>query len=116
MKFVLEIELGNAAMERWEDIGAAVKETGERILRVYSGDPDRRDSGKIRDLNGNTVGKFEMIELTDNSDHQEQEIINLLWESLKRDPEHKDRRQTAWGTKTQAGLVACLNRIYQGEK
>jgi hypothetical protein len=39
-------------------------------------------------------------------------IVQLLWESLKRDPEHKDRRQTGWGTKTKQGLVACLDRIY----
>jgi hypothetical protein len=42
-----------------------------------------------------------------------QKIIELLWDSLKRDPEHKDRRQTGWGTKTMVGLVACLDRIYR---
>ena len=44
-----------------------------------------------------------------------QKIVELLWDSLKRDPEHKDRRQTGWGTKTQVGLVACLDSIYRGE-
>lgn len=47
---------------------------------------------------------------------KEQAIIELLWDSLKRDPEHKDRRQTGWGTKTQMGLVASLNRIYEEEE
>ena len=42
----------------------------------------------------------------------EHQIIELLWDSLKRDPEHKDRRQTGWGTKTKLGLVACLHTIY----
>jgi hypothetical protein len=42
-------------------------------------------------------------------------VVELLWDSLKRDPEHKDRRQTGWGTKTKVGLVACLDRIYKGE-
>lgn len=43
------------------------------------------------------------------SEHQ---IIDLLWDSLKRDPEHKDRRQTGWGSKTKQGLIASLNAIY----
>lgn len=44
-----------------------------------------------------------------------EQIIELLWDSLKRDPENKDRRQTGWGTKTKTGLVACLDRIYEPE-
>lgn len=43
-------------------------------------------------------------------------IEELLWDNLKRDPEHRDRRQTGWGTKTLTGLVACLDRIYDKEK
>jgi hypothetical protein len=39
-------------------------------------------------------------------------IAELLWDYLKADREHKDRRQTGWGTKTKAGLVASLDRIY----
>lgn len=39
------------------------------------------------------------------------EFISMLWGYLKRDPEHADRRQTGWGTKTKTGLIACLNRI-----
>lgn len=38
-------------------------------------------------------------------------IVDLLWESLKRDPDHRDRKQTGWGTKTIIGLIACLERI-----
>ncbi len=38
-------------------------------------------------------------------------IVDLLWDSLKRDPHHKDRRQTGWGTKTQEGLIACIERV-----
>lgn len=47
---------------------------------------------------------------------QEEQIIALLWESLKRDPEHKDRRQTGWGTKTKVGLIACIRRILEEGK
>jgi hypothetical protein len=42
---------------------------------------------------------------------RQQSIIDLLWDSLKRDPEHKDRRQTGWGTKTKTGLIACIDLI-----
>jgi hypothetical protein len=44
---------------------------------------------------------------------REQEICDLLWDSLARDPEHPDRRCTGWGTKTKKGLVACLERIFE---
>lgn len=42
--------------------------------------------------------------------------LNLLGDRLakalkmKRDPEHRDRWQTAWGTKTGTGLVLMLKR------
>jgi len=42
---------------------------------------------------------------------QRDEIITLLWDSLKRDPEHRDRKQTGRGTKTQKDLIACLESI-----
>ncbi len=48
------------------------------------------------------------------TENQKAAILGLLWDSLKRDPEHKDRRQTGWGTKTQLGLVACIERIERG--
>jgi hypothetical protein len=40
-------------------------------------------------------------------------LVNLLWDYLKRDPEHKDRRQTGFGTKTKMGLTASIRRILQ---
>ena len=42
---------------------------------------------------------------------QRQAVIELLWDSLHKDMEHKDRRQTGWGTKTVAGLVSTIERI-----
>lgn len=42
---------------------------------------------------------------------QKTELLTLLWDSMKRDPEHKDRVRTGWGTKTQTGLLACVERI-----
>ena len=38
-------------------------------------------------------------------------VVELLWDSLKKDPEHKDRRKTGYGTKTQDGLVASIEEI-----
>jgi hypothetical protein len=38
-------------------------------------------------------------------------LIEMLWNSLKHDPQHKDRVQTAWGTKTKQGLVLSVARI-----
>jgi hypothetical protein len=47
---------------------------------------------------------------------QEEMVIEMLWDSLRRDPEYRDRRQTGWGTKTKEGLIACIRRIgYEGK-
>lgn len=45
----------------------------------------------------------------------EDKIAELLWTSLKHDPEHADRRQTGWGTKTRKGLTLCIVRIVEEE-
>lgn len=42
-------------------------------------------------------------------------VIDLLWDCMKRDPEHKDRRKTGWGTKTADGIVMCIERIAKGQ-
>lgn len=44
-----------------------------------------------------------------------EQLIELLWNSMKRDPEHKDRVRTGWGTKTQIGLVASIERIFENQ-
>jgi len=41
----------------------------------------------------------------------DQQVIELLWGYMRKDPEHKDRVQTGWGTKTQQGLVATVKRF-----
>lgn len=45
---------------------------------------------------------------------QEKQLLELLWDNLKRDPEHKDRVRTGWGTKTKQGLIACVTSIMEG--
>lgn len=42
---------------------------------------------------------------------REKAIQDLLWASLQRDPEHKDRRRTGFGTKTVVGLTASIERV-----
>ena len=43
--------------------------------------------------------------------NQTKQLLELLWENLKQDKEYKDRKHTSWGTKTQQGLIACIERI-----
>lgn len=48
----------------------------------------------------------------------DEKIVELLWNSLKRDPEHKDRRVLGFdhGSKTKTGLVATIRRIIEEDK
>jgi hypothetical protein len=61
MKFTLEIELGNDLMKDSADIGAALVRNGRKFIQGTDG-PEIRDSGKIKDINGNIVGKWEVTE------------------------------------------------------
>lgn len=47
-------------------------------------------------------GKFSTV--------QQAELLNLLWEFLKHEKGY-DRVYTGWGTKTQTGLLGCIERI-----
>jgi hypothetical protein len=47
---------------------------------------------------------------------QQTALVDLLWSSMKRDQEHKDRVQTSWGTKTKQGLCSCIERIAEGRQ
>ena len=55
------------------------------------------------------------MERTKFTEAQEKAILDLLWDNMKRDPEHLDRVRTGWGTKTKQGLVACIQRIVSGD-
>lgn len=57
MKFTLTIELGNDLMQTSEDIGAALVRYGRKFIEGADG-IDVRDSGKVQDINGNTVGEW----------------------------------------------------------
>ena len=49
------------------------------------------------------------------TDHQKKCFVALLWDYLEKDPEHKDRVNTGWGTKTEVGLLAVIDRIANTE-
>lgn len=51
-RFMLEIELGNDAMQSGPDVAAALREVADRIER------DLEARGSIRDVSGNTVGHY----------------------------------------------------------
>lgn len=55
MKFTLTIESDNAAMRKAEHVVSALREVAQRVR-------DGSDSGRIRDINGNTVGEFELVD------------------------------------------------------
>ena len=67
MKFVLSIDLGNDAMQTPGDVAEALWRVYRNLnsltaARVGSGDVKLRatDEGKIIDVNGNTVGRWEV--------------------------------------------------------
>ena len=55
------------------------------------------------------MNQQEAIKLTKK---QTADLLDLLWDYMKTDPEHSDRVRTGWGTKTQAGLVASVEHIF----
>lgn len=56
-------------------------------------------------------GRYHIIEADPTLSPADQAIIDLLWSSMKRDREHKDRVQTGVGTKTKIGLAATVRRV-----
>lgn len=58
MKFTLEIELGNDAMQSAEDVFDAIEHCGDTNPTPFQGG----ESNIIRDLNGNKVGKWEVTQ------------------------------------------------------
>lgn len=64
MKFILEIELGNDSMQNWDDIECAlidVKHDVRELAEIPSLPSPGNYEGIIRDDNGNTVGRWEVI-------------------------------------------------------
>jgi hypothetical protein len=62
VRFKLSIELGNEEMQTYYHVRRALEATYVKIAHDYDGLPKAGDGGKIRDINGNTVGSWEMVE------------------------------------------------------
>ena len=60
-------------------------------------------------INMKYVGKFTPL--------QQYELLDLLWDYLIDDPDYPGERvRTSAGTKTKTGLLACIERIIEGDK
>jgi hypothetical protein len=61
-QFMLEIALGNDAMNSSQDVADALHEVGKLIEEGFHSEYPIPDgfSGSIRDVNGNKVGKWEV--------------------------------------------------------
>lgn len=61
-RFVLEIELGNEAMQTWSDIADALRYIADSIpfseLGVRNVAPRNTEQGAVWDGNGNRVGRW----------------------------------------------------------
>lgn len=58
MKFIVEIELGNDQMKTPVHLSGALLALSRRIQDIPS--VRREDDGRIKDLNGNTVGSWKL--------------------------------------------------------
>lgn len=60
MKIVIEVELGNDAMRTMDDVVTALD---EHFCAQALGPHELQEGedGRIRDLNGNTVGRWEVV-------------------------------------------------------
>jgi hypothetical protein len=57
-KFVLEIELGNDAMQTGSDIASAIRRVADHVEEMGTAVVAFKET--IRDLNGNSVGYFKV--------------------------------------------------------
>jgi hypothetical protein len=63
MTFTLKIELGNTAMQTGADVAEAVRGVADRLDGLYGYhrlEECAKDGYKVRDINGNTVGEWEI--------------------------------------------------------
>ena len=60
VEFVLRSELGNEAMSNGVDIGNALKDVAKRLWGYGDEDKMKGCYGTIMDLNGNSVGKWQV--------------------------------------------------------
>lgn len=58
-EFVLNIELGGAAMQTPDQVALALREVADKLAN--RGDFEPGETGRFRDGNGNTVGDWKVI-------------------------------------------------------
>lgn len=62
MRFTVEIELGNDAMQTWGDVRRVLRELVRHLSdATQPHSKPQIDGGKIMDVNGNSVGKWEVV-------------------------------------------------------
>ena len=61
MKFILEIEIGNDSLQRGSDISEALTKVANGLNPDFLADQPT-EPRKIRDLYGNTVGFYQVVE------------------------------------------------------
>lgn len=58
MRLIVDIQIGNDAMQSGRDLQHALREVIRQIHVAYPGKVVTHDLGRIRDENGNTVGQW----------------------------------------------------------
>jgi hypothetical protein len=62
-QFILNIELGNEAMQHPQDVAIALRRVGQVLdLDAFDWGPPQEQWALIRDSNGNTVGRWSLVE------------------------------------------------------
>jgi hypothetical protein len=80
MRFVLTIDMGNAAMSNAADVADALSSAADAVREHYSGargvGMEEPPSGSVRDANGNTVGAWRFT--TDEHESAPEELTQRL--------------------------------------
>ncbi len=61
-KLKLEIELGNEAMQTYEDLSQVLGDLARYYMIDHDTIPEVPDAGRLKDRNGNKVGEWEIVE------------------------------------------------------
>jgi hypothetical protein len=70
--------------------------------------------GTIRAVKAESWALDQLERVPENPD--DDPVVQMLWDYLRRDAEHKDRRCTGVGTKTKLGLAATVRALVVGGK
>ncbi len=56
------------------------------------------------------------LPVTEELTKRQSEIVSMLWDALKRDPNDRgNRRITSWGSKTKIGLARSIESLFEQE-